>query len=87
MVEEKNLNLLKQLVFDAFMESAPYLQNLEWIKNVCFKCLDRVEKPEQLKSLLEEEVKKEEDRFKKVDLKIFMAYFFREWRKRFGYKP
>ncbi len=87
MVKQETLNTLRQLIFDAFMEAAPYLQHLEWVKNTCFECLNKVKNLEQLKTLLEEKVRKEEDKFKQVDLKIFMVYFCKEWRKHFGYEP
>lgn len=81
------INILEELAFTAFMEAAPYLQNPEWVKKTYVEGLKKAGKMEQLKNFLIEQVEKEEDKFKQVDLKIYLTYLGKVWRKHFGSKP
>jgi len=77
-------NILKRVAFTAFMEATPYLEYRDWVEETYRVCLQRVENHEQLKKILEEEIKKQEDVVKRADLKIYLTYLEKVWRKSFG---
>jgi len=77
-------NSLEQLAFMAFMEAAPYIQHPDWVKEIFNKGIRKTGTPEEFMVFLEEEMVKQKDQIKKVDLKIYLTYVGKVWRKRFG---
>lgn len=81
---EKELKVLEKVAYEALVDSTPYLQNTEWIKNIVAEGLMKNESLNGFKEFIEGKIKKEVEEDKKVDLRIYLTFFLRLWRRKVG---
>jgi len=82
--EKSRQEQIRECVFDAFMEAAPYLQDSRWLREKLEECVERSKAAVKLVEKLEEERRAHHDRSRQMDLKIYLMYLEKTRRRRVG---
>ncbi len=81
---EKELEFLRKVAYEAFADSTPYLQNMEWVKEILIEGLMKTESLKGFEGFIEERIKDEVSEDKKVDLRIYLTFLLKLWRRKVG---
>ncbi|MEM3522709.1 MAG: hypothetical protein QXE19_04400 [Candidatus Bathyarchaeia archaeon] len=66
--------IFKSKVLEIYMDAAPYISNVNWVKNVIFKALNESNNIEEFEKKINRLYEKQEEIVKKNDLKIFLIF-------------